>query len=76
MIVPELWNAEEPLKKAGFKMYPGLLAAPAFGKVEYGQGRAQLPSLLTLLKLPHKFPDCSTYLKSSHLTYSKLLKLS
>jgi hypothetical protein len=46
MIVPELWSAEEPLKKAGFKMYPGLLAAPAFGKVEYGQGRAQLPSLL------------------------------
>jgi len=36
MIVPELWNAEEPLKKAGFKMYPALMKAPCFGNVEYG----------------------------------------
>jgi hypothetical protein len=36
MIVPEMWKAEEPLRKAGMKMYPGLAAAPCFGKVEYG----------------------------------------
>jgi len=32
----EIWAAEEPLKKAGFRMYPKLLAFPASGKVEYG----------------------------------------
>lgn len=36
MIVPEMWNAEEAMKKAGFKMYPALMRAPCFGKVEYG----------------------------------------
>ena len=36
MIVPELWKAEEAMKKAGFKMYPALMRAPCFGKVEYG----------------------------------------
>ena len=36
MIVPEMWKAEEPMKKAGFKMYPALMRAPCFGKVEYG----------------------------------------
>jgi hypothetical protein len=32
MIVPELWKAEEAMKKAGFKMYPALMNAPCFGK--------------------------------------------
>ena len=36
MIVPEMWKAEADMKKAGFKMYPALLNAPCFGKVEYG----------------------------------------
>lgn len=36
MIVPEMWKAEADMKKAGFKMYPALLRAPCFGKVEYG----------------------------------------
>mmetsp|Transcript_37595 Transcript_37595/g.93475 ORF Transcript_37595/g.93475 Transcript_37595/m.93475 type:complete len:279 (-) Transcript_37595:132-968(-) len=36
MIVPEMWKAVEPMKKAGFKMYPALARAPCFGKVEYG----------------------------------------
>ena len=35
-IISELWAAEEPLKTAGLKMYPGLSRPPAFGKVEYG----------------------------------------
>tara|TARA_B110000261_G_scaffold148898_1_gene175043 strand:+ start:1908 stop:2633 length:726 start_codon:yes stop_codon:yes gene_type:complete len=36
MIVPEMWKAESDMKKAGFKMYPALMNAPCFGKVEYG----------------------------------------
>ena len=36
MIVPEMWKAEADMKKAGVKMYPALLNAPCFGKVEYG----------------------------------------
>ena len=32
----EIWNAEEPLRKAAFKMYPALAKPPAFGRVEYG----------------------------------------
>lgn len=36
MIVPEMWKAEADMKKAGFKMYPALMNAPCFGKVEYG----------------------------------------
>ena len=36
MIGKELWNAEEPLKRAALQMYPKLAAAPAFGKLEYG----------------------------------------
>ena len=36
MIVPEMWKAEADMKKAGYKMYPALLNAPCFGKVEYG----------------------------------------
>ena len=35
-IKSEIWAAEEPLKRAGFRMYPKLLAFPANGKVEYG----------------------------------------
>ena len=40
MIGKELWNAEEPLKRAALQMYPKLAAAPAFGKLEYGFRRA------------------------------------
>ena len=36
MIVPEMWKAEDAMKKAGFKMYPALMRAPCFGNVEYG----------------------------------------
>ena len=36
MIVPEMWKAEDAMKKAGFKMYPALMKAPCFGNVEYG----------------------------------------
>ena len=36
MIVPEMWKAEDRMKKAGFKMYPALMRAPCFGNVEYG----------------------------------------
>ena len=36
MIVPEMLKAEADMKKAGFNMYPALLNAPCFGKVEYG----------------------------------------
>jgi len=32
----EIWAAEEPLRKAAFKMYPALAKPPAFGRVEYG----------------------------------------
>ena len=32
----EIWNAEEPLRTAAFKMYPALAKPPAFGRVEYG----------------------------------------
>lgn len=35
-IKSEIWAAEEPLKRAGFRMYPKLLAFPANGNVEYG----------------------------------------
>ena len=40
MIGKELWNAEEPLKRAALQMYPKLAAAPAFGNLEYGFRRA------------------------------------
>ena len=32
----EIWKAEEPLRKAAFKMYPALAKPPAFGRIEYG----------------------------------------
>ena len=50
----EIWNAEEPLRKAAFKMYPALAKPPAFGRLEYGYRERDEASKITEAEIREK----------------------